>query len=124
MTNTHKSHQTSKKTKDTSTQVHTNGASLESDFQRRQRRAEARVLFDDQSLALLEHFAHQNLIELDQVAALAETPSGWSKIGLLMQAYFVEVIGNHMRLTEDGHRAMANLDDYAQRVISDLNETT
>ena len=70
------------------------------------------MLFDTDALAMLERFERKQMISLDDIADLARTPIGWTKVGLLMQAYFIEVIGLDMRITSEGRQALARLDEY------------
>ena len=90
-----------------------------SKMSRRVRQAEAAALFDPEALRFLKEFEHRLALSLDDVGAMAQTPVGWTKIAVLMQAYFVEVGGLHMRITEEGKSALSKLASYVQKVSAD-----
>lgn len=87
-----------------------------SEMERRARQAQATALFDREALSLLTKFENRVLVSLDDVGAMAKTPVGWTKVAALMQAYFIEVIGLHMRITEEGKSALSDLREYVQKV--------
>ena len=88
----------------------------------RQRRAKANALFDPDSLGLLERLSRVDKLSLDQVAELIESPVGWTKFGLLMQAYFVEILGAQVRITTEGKIAIEKLDEFVAAVATTAAE--
>lgn len=90
---------------------------------RRFRRAQANAMFDTGALEIMERLAkvgHASLINLNKIA---NTPEEWAKFGLLMQAYFVEVIGSQARVTQEGRTALSSIEEYAKVISAEDNQS-
>ena len=81
----------------------------------RLRRAQANALFDQEAVRYLYRFNLRVTVGVEEVDEWIEEPIGWTKIAQLMQAYFVEVVGFHLRITEQGKDALAGLRSFVSQ---------
>jgi len=92
------------------------------EIQGRYRRAQANAMFDPETLKILERLANVDQLSLTKLDEIAQSAEGWAKFGLLMQAFFVEVIGSQARVTQEGRTALTKLERYTEIYSDEDNQ--
>ena len=81
-------------------------------YMQRQRAAQGRVLFDPDAVRILDTLATAPRYQVDKIQAIVVDAAGWLRLGLLMQAQFVEPVGLDFAVTTDGRDALSRLESF------------